>query len=180
MPNTNSPEMILADALLQNRSPVGPRSRAGDCDIAHILDCIVHSCQNVFLTTCNVELNEPTISSGCAVGRLEMSGVVGISGAKNLTVAVNLSELFCRCAYEAMTADQCASNEDLHDALGELANQLVGSAKEMLQVEDLQLGLPTIVWGAGHHIAFAADMEQHVVRFNGVDGLRIEVGIAVS
>lgn len=179
MPNANSQNSILLDVMKQNaRTPIPAACQQDFRSDSDLIDCIVQAAQRAFRLICDIELEQPIISRGCAIGRLEMSGVVCISGAKRLTIAINASEAFCREAYTAMTAEENATTDDLHDTLGELANQLVGSAKDMLKIDGLDLGLPTIVWGTGHHVAFTQDLNLHVVSFQGVDDLRIEVGIA--
>lgn len=179
MSTSNSATSILLDVVKQNSNASILPGCGQECGSeSALLDCVVQAAQKTFRLLCDMELVQPAISNGCAVGRFEMSGVVCISGAKRLTVAINASETFCRDAFRAMTNEENATTEDLHDTLGELANQLVGSAKDMLQIRGLELGLPTIVWGHGHHVAFAHDMQQHVVGFGSVDDLRIEVGIA--
>ncbi len=177
MPENLSAQSIL-DAAVKPPCPLPRDRQSKDWRDSDVIKCCIRASNDVFRLNCNLDLGEPSISSECAVDRLEMSGVVCISGARDITVAVNATSGFCRRAYESLTANCDASVEDLHDTLGELANQLVGSAKDMLPFDDLELGLPTIVWGAGHNIAFASDMTHYVIRFSGDDGLRVEVGIS--
>jgi len=85
-----------------------------------------------------------------------ISGVIGLSGKAVGTVVINLSEEVALQAASAMLMMEITQlDDDVLDAVGELANMVAGAAKAELKEYDLSVSLPTVVTGSDHDIRFA-------------------------
>ena len=91
---------------------------------------------------------KPERPTGTAMGGESVVGSVSLNGDWQGAVTLEFSQrLACLCAGQifGMEAEE-AESEDIHDAVGELANQVGGLIKGRLAPKSL-LGLPTITEG---------------------------------
>lgn len=87
----------------------------------------------------------------------EVNGLIGISGKCQGMVVVGLSGETAIQAAEKMLHERVSElNSDVLDAVGEIANMIAGSAKAKLEEFKLSIGLPTVIRGKNHIIAFPA------------------------
>lgn len=111
-----------------------------------------------------------------------ISGVIGLSGKASGTVVINLSTEVALQAASAMLMEEMREvNDDVIDAVGELANVIAGQAKTELAQYELSVSLPNVVTGEGHEIRFPSATPPLVVPFKTDFGpLRLEVGFEPS
>ncbi|MEZ6137873.1 MAG: chemotaxis protein CheX [Pirellulaceae bacterium] len=169
---------LLASVLGRNDRTLGTRVDA-KLDQASVIESLVDASESVLSTMCKITVENTRTSSGCAVRRNELSGVVGLTGALRAMVSINVSkDLIFHAAESLLGVRPTAMDADVIDLVGELANMIVGNAKERLHHKDLILGLPTVVNGTGHVVVFPKDMDLSVINFEtNVGGLQIELGI---
>ncbi len=85
----------------------------------------------------------------------DISGVIGLAGEAVGSVAVTFPENLALKVYEAMVGEEARGlNDDVRDAVGEIANMIAGGAKAALTKEGYQfrIAIPTIVVGKNHTI----------------------------
>ncbi len=108
-----------------------------------------------------------------------ISGVIGLSGKAVGTVVINLSEEVALQAASAMLMMEITQiDNDVLDAVGELANMIAGAAKAELKEYNLSISLPTVVTGTAHDIRFPSGTQPISVPFETDFGpLTLEVGL---
>lgn len=101
-----------------------------------------------------------------------------LSGDHSLHIGVASSEHGCRVLTRAllgMEPDEVVSPEDVHDAVGEIANMVAGGVKNKVVALgiDAQLGLPIFIHG---HIA-QTSVSQTLVSAITLDGITVSVTV---
>lgn len=108
-----------------------------------------------------------------------ISGVIGLSGKAAGTVVINLSEeVALKGASAMLMMEMTELNDDVIDAVGEIANMVAGQAKAELEEYDLSVSLPNVIIGEKHDIRFPSDATPLSVPFKTDFGpLRLVVGL---
>lgn len=177
-----SADDLLAQVMQRNdriQTPTADQeTSATPLGLERLKESMRESALSVFSKMCGIELSLTETQPGPAETRYDLSGIIGISGAMKATVVINVSAELAFAVADAFTGELPTEIEDgLIDMIGELANMIGGNAKERLSTPDLSLGLPTVVTGAGHCIAFASDMKICTMSFETEHGpLQIEMG----
>ncbi|MGY8766934.1 MAG: chemotaxis protein CheX [Pirellulales bacterium] len=114
-------------------------------------------------------------------GNHDVCGVIGLSGRAVGTVIVGLSKDVAIQAAATMLMMDLSEfdgiNEDVVDAIGEIANMVAGSAKAQLEEFELSISLPTVVVGSPADIRFPSDIRPISVPFTCQWGkLELQVG----
>ncbi|MCA9231373.1 MAG: chemotaxis protein CheX [Planctomycetales bacterium] len=135
---------------------------------------------NTFSTMLDCEARRGEIalvSSGTKL--FPISGVIGLSGMAAGTVVINLSkEVALKAASAMLMMNITEINDDVIDAVGEIANMVAGQAKAELEEYNLSVSLPNVVTGEDHAIRFPSDAKPIGVAFDTDFGpLRLEVGL---
>jgi chemotaxis protein CheX len=112
----------------------------------------------VFKTMLGMEITAgPVEHCDQMIARHEVSGIISLSGPVAGDIVVSFEERSAMLATGAMLGNEPTElDNDVVDAVGELTNMIVGSAKGRLELRNLQLALPTVVMGKGHRIGFKA------------------------
>ncbi|MCA9127688.1 MAG: chemotaxis protein CheX [Planctomycetales bacterium] len=98
--------------------------------------------------------------------RFEISGIISISGACRVTLVINVErELAFAMAEEMIGCRPEQIDADTLDLVGEMANMIGGKAKELVGIDGMALGLPTVVSGEGHVVAFDSEASLHLLPF---------------
>jgi chemotaxis protein CheX len=111
----------------------------------------VNSTMNVFTTMVNIkpEMSKPHLKID---GRTthDVSGIIGFSGEIVGSVVVSFAMETARQVVNALVGMEVEpSSGDFIDAVGELANMIVGNAKKDLGLV-ANIGVPTVIIGQGH------------------------------
>ncbi len=98
-----------------------------------------------------------------------ISGIIGLAGATKGMLAIHLpnqAALAVTTAFLGMDVEEI--NEDVRDAIGELANMLGGSIKAILDPSgsDIKLSMPSAVYGEEYAIDCLAGAEMVTVPFS--------------
>ncbi|MEN0110055.1 MAG: chemotaxis protein CheX [Planctomycetota bacterium] len=134
---------------------------------------------NTFTTMLAADATRGELQLGDAkVRHFPISGLIGLSGKAQGMVVINLSTEVALQAASAMLMEEMTEvNDDVLDAVGELANVVAGQAKTDLDEYELSVGLPNVITGEGHEIRFPSSAPPLVVPFKTDFGpLRLEVG----
>ncbi len=109
----------------------------------------------------------------------EVSGVIGLSGKAVGSVILSLSQdVAIRAASQMLMTEINEVNDDVTDAVGELANMVAGAAKAELEEYEMSVSLPSIITGTNHHIHFPTNVQPICIEFTTEWGpLMLEVGL---
>lgn len=111
--------------------------------------------------------------------KFPISGVIGLSGKAAGTVVINLSEeVALKGASAMLMMEMDKLDDDVLDAVGEIANMIAGQAKAELEEYDLSVSLPNVIIGDDHDIRFPSDAKAIAVAFDTDFGpLQLVVGL---
>lgn len=173
---------ILAEVLQRNSSLFEtPRVSQESNDLSQeIQTCVETSTMQVFETMCRIELTRQKRVSGCTeTSNFDVSGIATISGEIQATVAVRFPEqLAFACATALLGRESDHIDEEVVDVIGEIANMVVGGAKERFPVPNLTLGLPLVVTGRGHRVLIPPGMKTFSSYFGSTCGdCIVEIGL---
>lgn len=117
-----------------------------------LIEYIRTSAADVFSTMLGMEISgeqeysdasAPTMSDG-------VLALVGMAGAWAGTGTISCSAAFaCRISNQLLMSDAVSVNEEVLDAVGEVANMIIGNFKTMIeeQLGPLGLSIPTVIYG---------------------------------
>lgn len=103
----------------------------------------------------------------------DISAIIGVTGPKNGTIAVSFPVDSATALVMGMLGDDIVDMEqDMQDAVGELANMISGQARASLAEEGLVLqgSTPSVVVGKGHTIHHVTKASVMVIPFSTVGG----------
>ena len=131
---------------------------------------IVESVKEIFSTMIMMEIAEKgTLLTKTIPLTDTISGVIGMAGTHKGVLAIHLPYHVAKAitgSFLGMDVDEI--NEDVEDAVGELANMLGGNVKTILSDKgrDIDLSMPTTI--SGHHYDFqpTKEVERIVILFN--------------
>ncbi len=151
-------------------------------NVEHI-NPFLKSVTNTFATMLSAEATRGDLVLGDPKQRtFPISGIIGLSGKASGMVVINLStEVALRAASVMLMEEQTEVNDDVLDAVGEIANIIAGQAKTELEQYDLSVSLPNVITGDGHEIRFPSATPPLAVPFSTDFGpLRLEVGFETT
>jgi chemotaxis protein CheX len=141
-----------------------------------MLPAFIESCVKAFETMAFMATTpgEP-MSKESGLPQGQISGTIGVTGDIALTgdnLCGNVSLIFPDQIGQSifrsmmmMEADEPVADNELQDAVGELANMAAGGAKAAMQAMGLNfnISLPSVVVGSGHHLAQPANAMSLVI-----------------
>jgi chemotaxis protein CheX len=135
-----------------------------------IVESINQATIEVFSTMLSVEMAPGAVSSegetpGANCGVVSFIGLAGTwAGAGSLSCTPALA---CRVCASMLLTEASMVNEDVLDAVAELTNMIIGSAKTTLETQlgPLGLSMPTVVYGRNFRTKTAGTADWIVVRF---------------
>ncbi len=109
----------------------------------------------------------------------DVSGVIGISGSLKGAVVIGFPKEAALSFVSGFLGEKMTSlGPDVSDAIGELANIIVGYAKKYFQESDLEISLPTVIRGDKHMITMPKGVTVVRIPFSSkLADFSIEVGI---
>jgi len=111
----------------------------------------------------------------------DISAIIGITGDTSGSIIVSFpAPLACRIAGNMLSEEIADMDQSVEDAIGEIGNIVVGSARRLL-VEDgfsLSISIPTVVVGKGHKISRSGDVPCIAIPFATAYGeFEVNVGL---
>ena len=103
----------------------------------------------------------------------DISGIIGITGATEGSLAVTFSESCILHIVSNMLGEKfTAINADIVDAVGEITNMISGDARRILGEGGLSLeaSIPTVIRGKGHIVEHVANSPTIVIPFDTIHG----------
>jgi chemotaxis protein CheX len=99
----------------------------------------------------------------------DITGTIGMTGDITGTVSLRFSrELALRVASKLVGENIVAVNNEVKDAIGELANIVAGGAKGFFRKEkkiNYKIAIPTVIMGNSHTVAYSSGILSRVVPF---------------
>jgi chemotaxis protein CheX len=108
----------------------------------------------------------------------DISGIIGLSGGAKGAIALSFPK---DCALDVVSKfigeEVPDINEDVTDAIGELANIIAGYAKKDLTEFNIQISLPSVITGQGHKVSDAKNVKAMVIPFS-YENYSFDLGVA--
>ncbi len=98
-----------------------------------------------------------------------ITGMIGLAGTHKGVLAVHVPYGVAMAITSSfLMMDVTEINEDVHDAVGEIANMLGGNVKTILSENgrDIDLSLPTTIAGSEYSFSSDKDVEKIIVEFD--------------
>ncbi|MBV5340041.1 MAG: chemotaxis protein CheX [Deltaproteobacteria bacterium] len=97
-----------------------------------------------------------------------ISALVGLAGTYNGLVSLHMPSSLAMAATSCMLGMEVSEiNDDVNDAMGEIANMIAGSFKQHLTKSgmDIQISTPSVIYGKEYVISLGSNPQQIAVRF---------------
>jgi chemotaxis protein CheX len=117
------------------------------------LEAAVNVLQTMAFT--ETQVGKPFLKGKTPLSEGDVTGIVGLTGAKHGSLAVSFSEAAILQVVSNMFGEACKEmNDDIRDAVGEITNMICGDARRILaeQGHQFQAAIPTVIDGKGHTI----------------------------
>lgn len=102
---------------------------------------------------------------------LEITGVIGLSGSAKGSALLGVGKSLALTITETLLGERVSTiDHNVVDAVGELTNMIVGSAKAKLESLNLNMGLPTVIVGKNHTVVFPTGIHPIGVPFDSAAG----------
>ncbi len=137
------------------------------------------STMKVFSTMLGIELTRGQIFAKTAFNpECEVSGIVGLTGKARGTIVLSLNRSTAIAVTEKLLGERPKEiGPDVVDAVGELANMVVGGAKAQLEKFEMSLSIPTVIAGKCFCVEFPSKVPPICIPFDSPWGpLTVEVG----
>lgn len=109
----------------------------------------------------------------------DISGIIGLSGGARGAIALSFPK---DCALDIVSKfigePVTEINDDVTDAIGELANIIAGYAKKDLTDFKIQISLPSVITGQGHKVSDAKNIKAMTIPFS-YDNYKFDLGVAL-
>ena len=144
---------------------------------------VIAATREVFSTMVMMEiidefpLQEPVSRFKCSI-----TGMVGFAGTYSGVISIHCPvDLALKITSNMLGIDCDEVNDDLNDAIGEIANMLGGSVKQVLSKGglDVKLSIPTVISGEDYTVNSLSDNDCVVVPFT-VEGYTLLVGLTLK
>ncbi|MEW6536719.1 MAG: chemotaxis protein CheX [Candidatus Auribacterota bacterium] len=116
--------------------------------------------------------------------RCEISGTIGVAGDATGSVTINFPrEVVLRVVSNMLGMDVDDINDDVKDAVGEIANMIAGGAKgELTQMGfNFKIALPVVCVGKNHYTNYPKDVVCVVIPFSMDEGdFSVEVALKMG
>jgi chemotaxis protein CheX len=151
---------------------------------AEIAEAIQSATAEVFSTMLGIEITPGETASGQTAG-CPQSGVVALLGlAGDWVGSGSLScdpPFACKMASQLLMAEYDTVNDDVLDAVAEVANMIIGNVKTALEakVGPLGMSIPTVIYGRNFETRGVGKRDWVIVPFaSGSDLMNVQVSIA--
>ena len=139
-----------------------------------IKEKIIESTKEIFSTMVMMDIavdNEDVIDSGDLHDTI--TGLIGLAGTHKGVLAIHIPHPVALAITSSFLGmDVSGINEDVEDAVGELANMLGGNVKTVLTENgrDIELSLPSTISGSSYHFQPSKDVVKILSRFSTASG----------
>lgn len=149
-----------------------------------LASAISSATNEVFATMLDLEITSGEVEQDNA-GSSRASGVVALVGLAGEWVGNGriccTPEFGCKMASQMLMQPYTAVNEDVLDAIGEVANMIIGNVKNALEerLGALSLSTPTVIYGHNFEARSVGIRERITLAFNsGSEQLQVQISIS--
>ncbi|MDO9307855.1 MAG: chemotaxis protein CheX [Deltaproteobacteria bacterium] len=144
---------------------------------------VISATQDVFSTMIMMDvvdefpMKEPVSRFKCSI-----TGMVGFAGTYSGVISIHCPvELALKITSNMLGIECDEVNDDLNDAIGEIANMLGGSVKQVLSKGglDVKLSIPTVISGEDYTVNSLSDSDCVVIPFV-VEDYKLLVGLTLK
>lgn len=124
------------------------------------------------LASTSVNSGKPYLKEG-PVAKGDVSGVIGLIGEVKGTVSVSFEEASILPIVSNMFGEkQTELNDEIVDAVGEIANMISGQARQKLELlgRNLKAAIPTVIIGKNHTISHITNQKIIAIPFRTENG----------
>ena len=117
------------------------------------LEAAVNVLQTMAFT--ETQVGQPFLKAKTPLSQGDVTGIVGLIGDQNGSLAVSFSEAAILQVVSNMFGEVCKEmNDEVRDAVGEITNMICGAARRILAEHghQFQAAIPTVIDGKGHKI----------------------------
>lgn len=125
-----------------------------------LIDPFIKSTKETFATMAglDVQMEKLRIRDKNAQNNVAISGIIGLSGdIQGVMILEFPIETALAVVSKFIGETITVIDEDVHDAVGELANIISGNAKKNLRGFNVSIGLPTVVEGSDYTLHLSKD-----------------------
>jgi len=133
-----------------------------------IQDKMVDATREIFSTMIMMEISLEEITEDHGTLRDTITAMVGLAGLRKGVLAVHFPySLAMAITSSFLMMDIDEMNEDVHDAMGEIANMLGGNIKTILSENgrDIDLSMPSTISGSEYSFQSDKDVEKVIIKF---------------
>lgn len=158
-------------------------SRISNFSEEQLAGYVIDAATEVFSTMVMMEvkgefpLQEPVSRFKCSI-----TGMVGFAGTYSGVVSIHCPVALAMKITSNMLGMECDEvNDDLNDAIGEIANMLGGSIKQVLSKGglDVKLSIPTVISGEDYTVNSLSDNDCVVIPFS-IEEFTLLVGLTLK
>lgn len=141
---------------------------------ANLINPFINATNNVLGTMANVtcKVGKPYLKKDDKA-KGDFTGVIGITGDTNGTIAVTFDEGSILKIVSNMFGEEMTElNHEIADAVGELVNMISGQARRELEEigRVFRAAIPTVISGKGHCVTHYTDGPKIAIPFTTADG----------
>ena len=144
---------------------------------------VIKATKDVFATMVMMDLEDSyPLQEAVTKFHCSVTGMVGLAGTYTGILSIHCPQsLAMRITSNMLGIDVDEIGEDVNDALGEIANMLGGSVKQVLSRGglDINLSIPTVISGEEYTVNAMSDKDCIIVPFL-VDGEQFLVGLKLK
>lgn len=130
---------------------------------------IVESAKEIFSSMIMMEIEVVEKTTPDNVLEDSISGIIGLAGLRKGVLAIHLPNTVAMAiTSNFLGMDVTEINEDVEDAVGELANMLGGNVKTILSEKgrDIELSMPSTITGKKYDFQTTKDAERYIIPFD--------------
>lgn len=149
--------------------PINESAEAASLSEEDIARHIIEATKVVFTTMVAMDLEDDyPLSEAVTKFKCSITGMVGLAGTHTGVLSIHCPQTFARritANMLGMEADEV--DEDVNDALGEIANMLGGHVKQIISKGglDLNLSIPTVISGEEYTVNHLASNDCVIIPF---------------
>ena len=146
-----------------------------------IQDKLIEATREIFSSMVMMEITVKEIMTDHGQLHDSITGMIGLAGTHKGVLAVHLPYAVAMAITSSfLMMDVEEINEDVHDAVGEIANMLGGNVKTILSEKgrDIDLSLPSTIAGSQYSFQSDKQIEKVIITFDtGVGTFMVEMDL---
>ena len=134
-----------------------------------IQDKMIESTKEIFSTMVMMDISVKEVTTDHGVLHDTITGMIGLAGTHKGVIAIHVPysvALAITSSFLMMEVEEI--NDDVHDAIGEVANMLGGNVKTILSENgrDIDLSLPSTICGREYTFSSDKEVEKVIIEFD--------------